>query len=74
MEFTGVGGFPKTQSKHHAQGKTQSPTLVYRHFWLQIRWGSSSEVVGYNIFSAKLKKSRHDPETSWFNPNNLGFW
>jgi hypothetical protein len=25
-------------------------------------WGSSSEVVGYNIFSAKLKKSRHDPE------------
>ena len=25
-------------------------------------WKSSSEVVGYNIFSAKLKTSRYDPE------------
>ena len=39
MEFRGVGGFPKFQFKNHAQGKTQSPTLVYRPFWLQIRGG-----------------------------------
>ena len=52
MEFTVVGGFPKTQSKNHAQGKTQSPTLVHRHFWLQIRGISrhDPEQVGYSWF------------------------